>query len=72
MLDFTGLCWDFANFVVLKSYAMATDNNTNYSSKRVFNEDLKNLWDQYILIQEQLLKRRCAPIRIQFGDDKRY
>ena len=64
MLDFTGLCWDFANFVVLKSYAMATDNNTKYSSKRVFNEDLKNLWDQYILIQEQLLKRRCAPICI--------
>ena len=30
----------------------------------VFNEDLRDLWDQYILIQEQLLRKRCAPISI--------
>lgn len=34
------------------------------SSASAFNEDLRDLWDQYILIQEQLLKKRCAPISI--------
>ena len=34
------------------------------SSGSAFNEDLRDLWDQYILIQEQLLKKRCAPISI--------
>lgn len=43
---------------------MATD-DSNYSSETVFNEDLKNLWDQYILIQEQQVKRKCAPISIE-------
>lgn len=39
-----------------------TDNHTLSGS--AFNEDLRDLWDQYILIQEQLLKKRCAPISI--------
>lgn len=39
-----------------------TDNHTPSGS--AFNEDLRDLWDQYILIQEQLLKKRCAPISI--------
>lgn len=34
------------------------------SSASAFNEDLRDLWDQFILIQEQLLKKRCAPISI--------
>ena len=42
---------------------MATiDSHTSPNS--VFNEDLRDLWDQYILIQEQLLRKRCAPISI--------
>lgn len=36
----------------------------NHPQNAIFNEDLRDLWDQYILIQEQLLKRRCAPISI--------
>ena len=36
-------------------------NNTTINT---FNEDLRDLWDQYIVIQEQILKRKCAPISI--------
>jgi adenylate kinase family enzyme len=42
---------------------MATTNN-HKSPQSTFNEDLRDLWDQFILIQEQLLKRRCAPVSI--------
>ncbi len=38
--------------------------DSHKSPNAVFNEDLRDLWDQYILIQEQLLKKRCAPISI--------
>lgn len=38
--------------------------NHHIPSGSAFNEELRDLWNQYILIQEQLLKRRCAPISI--------
>lgn len=38
--------------------------NIDTNKIAVFNEDLRDLWDQYILIQEQLLKRRSAPISV--------
>ena len=41
---------------------MSPDNHIKNTG--IFNEDLRDLWDQYILIQEQLLKKRCAPISI--------
>ena len=42
---------------------MTTD-NTKTRNNSEFNEDLRDLWNQYILIQEQLLRKRSAPISI--------
>lgn len=42
---------------------MATD-NAHKMNNTAFNEDLRDLWNQYILIQEQLLRKRSAPISI--------
>lgn len=42
---------------------MTTDNAKTRNNSE-FNEDLRDLWNQYILIQEQLLRKRSAPISI--------
>lgn len=39
-------------------------NITLNNHNNAFNNDLRDLWDQYIFIQEQLLKKRCEPIYI--------
>ena len=39
-------------------------NESNITQGNVFSAELRDLWNQYILIQEQLLKKRCAPIYI--------
>ena len=38
--------------------------NSSTPKATAFNEDLMDLWEQYILIQEQLLKRKSVPISI--------
>ncbi len=40
------------------------EGNNNTQVRNAFDGDLRDLWDQYILIQEQLLRKKCAPISI--------
>ncbi len=47
-----------------KAPAHISTNYTKEDNKAAFNDNLRDLWDLHIMIQEQLLKKRCAPIRI--------
>lgn len=39
-------------------------NANTIEQNHAFSDELRDLWNQYILMQEQMLKRRCAPVYV--------